>query len=274
MSQFINKINSSFEYVKSKIGDFSPEFGLVLGSGLGTLADEIEKPVIIKYKDIPDFPVSTIQGHVGQFVIGMLEDKKVIAMQGRFHYYEEYSMEMLTLPIRLMKRIGVEKLILTNAAGSANTSFAPGDLMIIKDHINFSFTNPLIGKNLDEFGVRFPDMSDVYDKKIINLIKTAASKTDIELKEGVYFYSSGPCYETPSEVKMARTLGADVLGMSTVPEAIVGVHSGMKIIGISCITNMASGILNQPLSHSEVIETTERVKEKFKKLIKTCLKAI
>lgn len=268
------KIKVSVEFIKSRISDFSPEFGLVLGSGLGTLAGEIENPIVIKYKDIPEFPITTIEGHAGQFVTGILKGKKVIAMQGRFHYYEGYSMEVLTLPIRLMKKIGVKKLILTNAAGSANTSYIPGDLMLIKDHINFSFANPLIGQNLDEFGLRFPDMSNVYDKEIISLIKKVSKKAGIEVREGVYFYSTGPCYETPSEVKMARTLGADALGMSTVPEAIVGVHSGMKIIGISCITNMASGILNQSLSHNEVIETTERVKEKFKKLIRIILKTI
>ncbi|MBL4716107.1 MAG: purine-nucleoside phosphorylase [Bacteroidetes bacterium] len=274
MQHLTEKINNAYSYIQQQVGDLKPEVGLVLGSGLGILADEIGNAVKIKYEDIPDFPVSTVEGHAGQFVIGDLEGKCVIAMQGRFHLYEGYSLDELTIPIRVMKKLGAEKLFLSNAAGGANLNFKPGDLMIISDHINFSFTNPLTGENLDEFGGRFPDMSNVYDREIISQVKDIASKNDIDLKEGVYFFSSGPCYETPSEVKMAQVLGADALGMSTVPEAIVGIHSGMKITGISCITNMASGILDQPLIHEEVMETTERVKDKFKKLVKAIINEI
>ncbi|MGY0209244.1 purine-nucleoside phosphorylase [Bacillus subtilis] len=210
----------------------TPEIGLILGSGLGVLADEIENPVAIPYEDIPHFPVSTVEGHAGQLVFGDLEGKRVVAMQGRFHFYEGYSMEQVTFPVRVLKLIGVETLIVTNAAGACNENFNPGDLMIITDHINFFGTSPLIGKNANEFGTRFPDMSEAYDKQLVKLTEQVASDLGLNVQKGVYFGNTGPTYETPAEVKMARLLGGDVVGMSTVPEVIVARHSDMRVLGL------------------------------------------
>ncbi|WP_042346222.1 purine-nucleoside phosphorylase [Bacillus massiliigorillae] len=261
----------SAEYIKEK-AKVTPEIGLILGSGLGVLADEIENAVAIPYNEIPNFPVSTVEGHAGQLVIGQLAGKTVVAMQGRFHFYEGYSMEKVTFPVRVMKVLGVEKIIVTNAAGGVNTDFTPGDLMLITDHINFTGTSPLIGKNDERFGPRFPDMSTAYDKEFQALAKNVANELNIGLKEGIYFGLTGPTYETPAEVRMVRTLGGDAVGMSTVPEVIVANHSAMRILGISCITNMAAGILDQPLNHEEVIETTEKVKNEFLRLVKEIVK--
>lgn len=266
-------INQASAYINSKITE-APKVGLVLGSGLGVLADEIENRTEIPYNEIPDFPVSTVEGHKGQLVIGELQGVQVIAMQGRFHYYEGYSLDKVTFPIRVMKAIGVEKLIVTNAAGGVNTSFEPGDLMIISDHINNTGQNPLIGPNDPEFGVRFPDMSTAYSKELRNKAKQVADNLNIPVKEGVYFGNTGPTYETPAEIRMTRILGGDAVGMSTVPEVVVARHAGIEVLGISCISNMAAGILDQPLSHDEVIETTERVKENFLALVKGIIKVI
>lgn len=252
----------------------TPEIGLILGSGLGVLADEIENPVAIPYEDIPHFPVSTVEGHAGQLVFGDLEGKRVVAMQGRFHFYEGYSMEQVTFPVRVLKLIGVETLIVTNAAGACNENFNPGDLMIITDHINFFGTSPLIGKNANEFGTRFPDMSEAYDKQLMKLTEQVASDLGLNVQKGVYFGNTGPTYETPAEVRMARLLGGDVVGMSTVPEVIVARHSDMRVLGISCVSNMAAGILDQPLNHEEVIETTERVRQDFLSLVRGTIKSI
>jgi len=267
MSNVLARIEETKNYLEQHI-KVMPTIGLILGSGLGILADEIENPIKIKYEDIPNFPVSTVVGHAGQFVIGQLEGKQVIAMQGRFHYYEGYSQQEVTFPVRIMKAIGVENLIVTNAAGGVNTSYIAGDLMLITDHINFSGDNPLYGKNIDELGPRFPDMSEVYNKAINEKVVKFAKGINLDLKEGVYFFNSGPAYETPAEVKMARILGGDAVGMSTVPEATVANHMGIKITGISCITNMAAGILAQPLHHGEVVETAERVRNDFINLVK------
>ncbi|WP_110927541.1 purine-nucleoside phosphorylase [Bacillus massiliglaciei] len=261
------KAERAAAYIKGKL-DTVPEIGLILGSGLGVLADEIQNPVAIPYEEIPEFPVSTVAGHAGRLVIGELSGKRVIAMQGRFHFYEGYTMDKVTFPVRVMKLLGVEKLIVTNAAGSVNESFTPGDLMIITDHINCMGANPLIGSNDERFGPRFPDMSEAYNKEMRMLAKDIADAQGLDVKEGVYVGNSGPTYETPSEVKMARILGGDAVGMSTVPEVIVARHSGIKVLGISCITNMAAGILDQPLSHEEVIETTEKVRNSFLSFIK------
>lgn len=269
----LNKVKPSAEFILER-SKYKPTIGLILGSGLGDLADLIENPEFYPYETIPNFPVSTVEGHKGRLVIGTLQDKTVVAMQGRFHYYEGYSMEDVTFPVRVMKLLGVETLIVTNAAGSVNENFKPGDLMIINDHINLSGNNPLIGKNLDEFGVRFPDMSNAYNKELINKVKNVAEENNIEVKEGVYTLMTGPSYETPAEIRMIRTLGGDAVGMSTVPEVIVANHSSIKVIGISCLTNMAAGILKQPLNHEEVIETSNLAKTKFMNLVNSLIKAL
>ncbi|CRK83995.1 purine-nucleoside phosphorylase [Neobacillus massiliamazoniensis] len=267
------KIQNAASFLKEKYSK-TPKLGLILGSGLGVLADEIENPVKIPYNQIPDFPVSTVEGHAGQLVFGLLNGVEVVAMQGRFHYYEGYSFDKVTFPVRVMKELGVDTLIVTNAAGGVNESYVPGDLMIITDHINFTGNNPLIGPNDSRLGARFPDMSEAYSKDLRSTAKEIASRLNIDVKEGVYVGFSGPTYETPAEIRMVRTLGGDAVGMSTVAEVIVAQHGGLKVLGISCITNMAAGILDQPLSHVEVIETTEKVKANFLRYIKEIVKSI
>lgn len=263
-----NIVLESVNFIKSKIKS-TPEIGIILGSGLGDLGNEVENRVCIKYEDVPNLPKSTVKGHEGQFVFGELKGKQVVMMQGRFHFYEGNKMNILALPIYIMNLLGVKALIVTNAAGGVNTTFNPGDLMIINDHINFAFSNPLIGKNDEEIGPRFPDVSTVYNKELISLADEVASKINLKLQHGTYVMMSGPTYETPAEVRMIRILGGDAVGMSTVPEVIAAAHCGLKVLGISCITNMASGILDQPLSHSEVIETSNRVKDQFTQFVKT-----
>lgn len=254
--------------------DFKPDVAIVLGSGLGALADEIDISAIVNYNEIPDFPVSTVQGHKGRFVFGCIGDVPVVIMQGRVHFYEGYSMEKATLPIRLMKMMGAEKIILTNAAGGINFDFKCGDLMLITDHISTFVPNPLIGKNIDEFGPRFPDMSDIYSLELRNIIKRVAEENNINIQEGVYAQLTGSSYESPAEIKMLRTMGADAVGMSTACEAIVANHCGFKVCGISCISNMASGVTENPLDHKEVQECADRVATVFKKLIKEAVKAV
>ena len=261
----MNKVNEAYEFIKDKIG-YKLDIAVILGSGLGDLANEVSDKIEIKYADIPHFPVSTVKGHAGKFVCGNLEGKKVIMMQGRFHYYEGYDMKAVTFPIRVMKKLGIDKLIVTNAAGGVNTSFKPGDLMLIKDHINLAFNNPLIGKNIDEMGPRFPDMSEAYNRELIEIAEKASKKVNVNIVKGVY------CMMTPAEIKMVRYMGADAVGMSTVPEVIAAGHCKMKTLGISCITNMACGILERPLNHNEVIETSNMVKDKFTSLVKQIIK--
>ncbi|OEH93597.1 purine-nucleoside phosphorylase [Bacillus solimangrovi] len=263
----VENFKAAVDYINSKITE-EPKIGLILGSGLGVLADEIEDPITIDYSDIPNFPVSTVEGHAGMLVFGKLQGKNVIAMKGRFHYYEGYGMDKVTFPVRVMKMLGVEKLIVTNAAGGVNESYSPGDLMLINDHINNTGTNPLIGPNDNELGVRFPDMSESYSKELRSLAKDVAKKLNLKIQEGVYVANPGPVYETPAEIRMTRKMGGDAVGMSTVPEVIVARHSGLEVLGISCISNMAAGILDQPLTHDEVIETTEKVRESFLAFVK------
>lgn len=258
------------DYLVSQ-GITEPEIGLILGSGLGELADEIEDAIKIPYEDIPNFPVSTVVGHAGQLVYGTLSGRKVIALQGRFHYYEGYDLQTVTYPVRVFKELGVSILVVTNAAGGVNTSFAPGDLMIITDQINLTGENPLIGANIEEHGVRFVDMTETYSKRGQQLLKDIAKDSGLHLQQGVYAWFTGPTYETPAEIKFARTIGADTVGMSTVPEAIVGKHCGMEIIGISCITNLAAG-MQASLDHDEVVDVTTIVKPRFKTLIKELVK--
>ena len=264
--KYMEKIQETVGFIKERT-DVKPEVGLILGSGLGSLADKIENPVTIKYEDIPNFPISTVEGHEGQLVIGELAGKTVVAMQGRFHFYEGYPLEDVTFPIRAMIGLGIESMIVTNAAGGANLEYKPGDLMIITDHINFTGQNPLRGKNIDELGPRFLDMTWAYNKEYIQMAKESGKNLGLNLKEGIYMWLTGPTYETPAEVRMARGLGADAVGMSTVPEVIIANHEGVKVLGISCITNMAAGILDQPLNHDEVVETSMKVKENFEKLL-------
>jgi purine-nucleoside phosphorylase len=264
-------MNNTIKFLRKKVSVL-PEIGLILGSGLGVLADEIEDPIKIPYNEIPGFPVSTVEGHAGQLVIGTLQGKQVITMQGRFHFYEGYSLERVTFPVRVMKELGVKTVIVTNAAGGINENFTPGDLMVITDHINNFGDNPLIGPNDPDVGVRFPDMSTAYSKKYISLAKQVAHHLDIAIKEGVYVGNTGPSYETPAEIRMLRMLGGDAVGMSTVPEVIVARHCNLDVLGISCISNMAAGILDQPLTHDEVIETTEKVRENFLSFVKELVK--
>ncbi len=269
MIELQEKIQQTAAFIQEK-GVGAVDFGLILGSGLGELADEIEEPVVISYNEIPHFPISTVVGHAGQLVYGTLAGKKVLAMQGRFHFYEGNPMETVTYPVRVMSELGIHSIVVTNAAGGVNEQFTPGNLMLITDHINFMGTNPLIGPNDDNMGPRFPDMSAAYNKDYQAKAREVAESLSLDLKEGVYMGLTGPTYETPAEIRMARAMGADAVGMSTVPEVIVAVHSGMKVLGISCITNLAAG-MQANLNHEEVVETTERVKEDFKKLIKETL---
>ncbi|WP_163654245.1 purine-nucleoside phosphorylase [Listeria sp. PSOL-1] len=266
----IEKVNQAVLKIKDAYQG-KPKIGLILGSGLGVLADEMVGSTKIAYEEIPHFPVSTVEGHAGQFVFGTIEQKEVVAMQGRFHYYEGYSMEEVTFPVRVMKALGVEILLVTNAAGGVNELFHAGDLMLIADHINFTGTNPLIGPNESYFGPRFPDMSEAYSLRLREKARKIALSLDIPTREGVYAGFSGPTYETPAEIRMIRTLGADAVGMSTVAEVIVARHAGIEVLGISCITNMAAGILDQPLSHEEVIETTDRVQKTFLTYVKAII---
>jgi purine-nucleoside phosphorylase len=267
------KIEEAAQFILSK-SKYKPQIGLILGSGLGAIADDIQDAEYYNYDELPNFPVSTVEGHAGRLVIGMFQGKQVVAMQGRFHYYEGYAMDQVTFPVRVMKLLGIDTIIVTNAAGAVNTSFKPGDLMIINDHINLSGSNPLIGKNLDTFGTRFPDMSEAYSRELIEKAKKAALELNIDIKEGVYTMFSGPTYETPAEIRMARVLGGDAVGMSTVPEVIVANHSNIKVLGISCLTNMAAGILKQPLSHVEVMETSAMVRDNFIALMTNIIKSL
>lgn len=250
------------------------KIGLILGSGLGEYAERIENKRFVSYAELPGFPQSHVEGHKGRFVIGELFGKTVICMQGRFHYYEGYPQSQIALAIRVMKRLGVEKLLLTNAAGGVNLDFAPGDLMLISDHINFSGSHPLIGPNDESFGPRFPDQTNVYDRTLRQSVREAAKEVAVALQEGVYMMFSGPTFESPAEIVFARTIGASAVGMSTVPEAITAAHCGIQTIGISLITNMAAGILNQPLSHEEVQQTAAIAAEKFTKLVDKIVESV
>jgi len=263
----------TLDYINTYTDYFKPEIGIILGSGLGELADKYCE-YSIPYSHIPNFSQSAVEGHKGQLVFANIEDRPVVMMQGRNHYYEGYTMEQVTFPVKVMKSLGVKTLIVTNAAGAINKSFRPGDLMVITDHINLMGENPLRGKNDDLLGARFPDMSEIYNKNLIKIVDAAAKLLNINLKHGVYIASSGPSYETPAEINMARVLGADAAGMSTVPETIVANYCGMKVIGISCISNYASGVSTKKLSHDEVIKTTQEVKDKFSALILKILRNI
>ncbi|WP_240413948.1 purine-nucleoside phosphorylase [Paenibacillus periandrae] len=262
----LSSIKEAARYIRAQYPT-APQIGLILGSGLGVIADLVENATVIAYHEIPHFPVSTVEGHAGELLLGTIHGKHVLLMKGRFHLYEGYGVEAVSFPVRVMKELGVQTLIVTNAAGGVNTSYEVGDLMVTKDHINFTFRNPLIGPNFNELGVRFPDMSEAYSRRLRQTAHEVATEQGLKLPEGVYAGLTGPTYETPAEIRMLRTLGADAVGMSTVAEVIVARHAGIEVLGFSCISNMAAGILDQPLSHQEVMETTERVKPKFLQLI-------
>ena len=253
----------SADYVKERIR-CTPDLAIVMGSALGGFAEHIRNSVVIDYADIPNFPVSTVKYHDGKLICGDVDDKKVLCMAGRFHSYEGYSFEQLCIPVRMFRLLGINKLILTNAAGGVNLSYLPGDIMLISDHIKLTSLSPLTGPNIETFGERFPDLGDLYSAGMRNIAKRCASEIGLEVREGVYMFFAGPQFETPAEIRMARILGADAVGMSTVPEALTAAHCGMAVLGISVITNMAAGIVKDAtLSHAEVAEMVETVSERF-----------
>ena len=265
--EYTRRVQEAAAYIKEKLGGRAPEIAITLGSGLGDLADHLVDAVQIPYGEIPHFPVSTVAGHKGQFVVGKLEGREVLCMQGRFHYYEGYDLKQVTLPVRVMKLLGISTLIVTNAAGGINTGFRPGNLMLIEDHLNLTGENPLIGENLEAFGDRFFDMTVAYDAEYRALAEQLAAELNIPLQKGVYAWLTGPNYETPAEIRYLRAIGADAVGMSTVPEVLVARHSGLRVCGISCITNLAAGMGDGLLSHEEVKETADRVKVDFIRLV-------
>lgn len=267
------RIENASDFIKSRIG-LEPEIGIILGTGLGSLADHIKVNSIIEYSNIPDFPVSTVMGHAGRFLVGELEGKKVIAMQGRFHYYEGYTMQEVTMPVRVMKKLGIKLLIASNACGGLNPDFNVGDIMIITDHINFMGTNPLIGPNLDEFGPRFPDMSEAYDEDLIKLLEKSADVLGIKVHKGVYGAISGPSYSSKAELRMMIMLGSDTVGMSTIPEVIIAKHCGLRVAGIGCITDMAIPDNMVAPSHEEIVKVAESVKPKFVSLVKQFVREV
>ena len=263
---YMSKYKETEEYIRKRIKDI-PKIAIILGSGLGSIADDITDKITIPYKDIPNFPISTVIGHKGELIFGKINGVNVAAMNGRFHYYEGYDLKETTYPIRIFSLLGIKTLILTNAAGGINETFHKGDLMIINDHLSFFAESVLRGPNMDEFGERFIDMSTTYDKNYIDILKDIMIEITGDYHEGVYAYMKGPTYETPAEIRALRSLGADAVGMSTVPEAIVAHHSGIKCVGITCITNMAAGITNETLTHEDVKETANKAEKNFKKVI-------
>lgn len=270
-AEYMNIITTATEYISTKIQTI-PEIAIILGSGLGPLADEIENPTIIDYSQIPGFPVSTVKGHDGKLVFGTINGKYVIAMKGRFHYYEGNDMRLVTLPVRVFSKLGIKNILITNAAGGICETFNPGDIMIIRDHLSLLCPSVLRGGNLEEFGPRFIDMSEIYSKELISLAKEIAKEHSLDIKEGVYSFFPGPRYESPADVLGLMKLGSDATGMSTVPEAIVARHCGMTILGLSLITNKAAGLSKTNLSHAEVVETAKNSERKMVELVKDIIK--
>ena len=264
----------SADYIKEKIGDFIPKVAMVLGSGLGFLGDVVEHPTAIPYGEIPHFKASTAPGHAGRLVFGSLAGKPVAVMQGRMHHYEGYGYDDVSYAVRVLRLLGCDTLIVTNAAGCVRTDWNAGDLMLITDHIKMFSESPLRGANLPEFGVRFPDASHLYTVRLQETARRAAAELSIPLREGVYFYCYGPQYETPAEIRAARVLGGDAVGMSTAPEVIVAGHCGMEVLGFTLLSNMAAGILDQPLSEKEVLDAAEAAKDKFSRLVLGCLQKL
>ncbi|MHB1652227.1 MAG: purine-nucleoside phosphorylase [Desulfitobacteriaceae bacterium] len=271
--EYSAKLAEARDYLAERVKGI-PELGIILGSGLGAFAEQVENKVAIPYKEIPHFPESTVEGHVGQLIFGQVYGKKVVVMQGRFHFYEGYTMGEVTFPVRVMQILGATGLIVTNAAGGINPSYQPGDLVLIQDHINLLGDNPLRGANLTSQGPRFPDMSEGYDLAWRDKALQVARELGIRSQEGIYVAMIGPSYETPAEIRYLRSIGADLVGMSTVPEVIVANHGGMRVLGISCVTNMAAGILPQKLSHAEVMETAERIENQFVSFVQAIVDVI
>ena len=267
------RIDAAYEYIREQV-TMTPEIGVILGSGLGDYAERLENQVVIPYTDIPNFPVSTVAGHAGAFVFGTHNGKPVVCMRGNLHYYEGYSMQELSIPVRTMNKLGVKTLIITNAVGGVNTFLKPGDFVLVSDHINMSGANPLIGRNYNEFGPRFPDMSDIYTKRLRTRIKYVADEQGIDLKEGIYLMYSGPNYETPAEIRAFRNMGADVVGMSCIPEAIVARHCGMRVAAISCVTSMAAGVMDNEKSHETVLATASQNRNEFSRLLNMIISII
>ncbi len=270
----IDQYQQSAAYLRSRLDGFAPELLLILGSGLGGLAEQVERPLYIPYGDVPYFKKSTAMGHAGRFVAGMLGGKRALLMQGRLHVYEGHTMEEVAYPVRVAKLLGIETLVVTNAAGGVNLALKGGKLMLIRDYIKFTLDNPLMGPNLPEFGPRFPDMTYVFDRDLRETFKAVAAAQGEAVAEGVYFYMTGPQYETPAEIRAIRALGGDAVGMSTVPEVIAANHCGMKILGVSLVTNMAAGVLDQPLSGQEVIDAANAASARFEKLMIAFLEAL
>lgn len=265
MSEY-QKVLEAKHYIESKI-KIKPKIGMILGSGLGNLVDQMTNVTDINFSEIPHFKQVKAKGHQGILSVGYLNDVGVVALKGRYHYYEGHTISEVVFPVRVMKLLGVEKLIITNACGAVNTDFKAGELMLITDHINLTANNPLIGDNIEELGPRFPDASEIYTQSLRNLVIKEAKDLDIKLNQGVYAWWTGPSYETPAEIRMVRTLGADAIGMSTVPESLTASHMVMEVLGISCLTNMASGILDKKLSHQEVLDVASQVNKSFSKLL-------
>ena len=274
MHYTFEQYRQSADAIRAKIGDFQPKVAMILGSGLGYMGDIVENAIVVPYKEIPHFKVSTAPGHKGQLVFGTLEGKPVAVMQGRMHHYEGYSYEEVAYAVRVLRLLGCDTLIVTNAAGCVNMDWKAGDLMLITDQIKIFMESPLRGENLPQFGVRFPDASHLYTPALQEVARKAAGELGVELKEGVYMYFPGPQYETPAEVRFARIAGADAVGMSTAPEVIVAGHCGMQVLGFTLLSNMAAGILDQPLSEEEVLEAAAACRDKFSKLVLACLKQI
>ncbi len=272
MSFTFEQYRQSADYILDKLGEFTPKVAMILGSGLGELGDTVEHPIAIPYGDIPHFRASTAPGHKGQFVFGTLEGRPVAVMQGRMHHYEGYSYEEVAYAVRVLRLLGCETLIVTNAAGCVRTDWQAGELMLITDHIKMFSESPLRGENIPEFGVRFPDASKLYTPTLRELARQVAKEQGINLREGVYFYCYGPQYETPAEIRAARVLGGDAVGMSTAPEVIVAGHCGMQVLGFTLLSNMAAGILDQPLSEQEVLDAGKAARTQFSALVRGCLK--
>ncbi len=274
MNYTFAQYQESADFIRGKIGDFLPKVAMILGSGLGFLGDVVEHAIAVPFHDIPYFKSSTAPGHKGQLVFGTLAGQKVAVMQGRLHHYEGYSYEEVAYGVRVLRLLGCDTMIVTNAAGCVNTAWNAGELMLITDHCKLFLESPLRGPNLSEFGVRFPDSSKLYTPALRDVARKAAGELDIALREGVYMYFTGPQYETPAEIRLFRTLGADAVGMSTVPEVIVAGHCGMQVLGFTLLSNMAAGILDQPLTEEEVLEAAAACKDKFSRLVLECLKGL